>query len=155
MAESTADHWPAVSNPRITEWPMPGNCYTEALPSRLKKYFVILFLLLTRGHFITASKSGEYPHRSLSFRQAMHGGTHFSLPANCETHLASNARVYTPVQSCWGNPPNLWTISEKSAALLRSWNITPSWKVSQGFFGSRCSGISGFSLHPSIAILRR
>ena len=34
---------------------MPGNCYTEALPSRLKKYFVILFLLLTRGHFITAS----------------------------------------------------------------------------------------------------
>ena len=42
---------------------MPGNCYTEALPSRLKKYFVILFLLLTRGHFITASKSGEYPHR--------------------------------------------------------------------------------------------
>lgn len=37
---------------------MPGNCYTEALPSRLKKYFVILILLLTRGHFITASKSG-------------------------------------------------------------------------------------------------
>lgn len=53
-----------------------------------------------------ASKSGEYPHRSLPFRQAMHGGTHFSLPANCETHLASNARVYTPVQSCWGNAPN-------------------------------------------------
>ena len=23
-----------------------------------------------------ASKSGEYPHRSLPFRQAMHGGTH-------------------------------------------------------------------------------
>ena len=37
---------------------MPGNCYTEALPSRLKKYFVILFLLLTRGHFITASTAG-------------------------------------------------------------------------------------------------
>ena len=53
-----------------------------------------------------ASKSGEYPHRSLPFWQAMHGGTHFSLPANCETHLASNARVYTPVQSCWGNAPN-------------------------------------------------
>ena len=53
-----------------------------------------------------ASKSGEYPHRSLPFRQAMHGGTHFSLLANCETHLASNARVYTPVQSCWGNAPN-------------------------------------------------
>ena len=52
-----------------------------------------------------ASKSGEYPHRSLPFWQAMHGGTHFSLPANCETHLASNARVYTPVQSCWGNTP--------------------------------------------------
>ena len=52
-----------------------------------------------------ASKSGEYPHRSLPFWQAMHGGTHFSLPANCETHLASNARVYTPVQSCWGNAP--------------------------------------------------
>ena len=52
-----------------------------------------------------ASKSGEYPHRSLPFRQAMHGGTHFSLPANCEMHLASNARVYTPVQSCWGNTP--------------------------------------------------
>ena len=27
-----------------------------------------------------ASKSGEYPHRSLPFWQAMHGGTHFSLP---------------------------------------------------------------------------
>ncbi len=53
-----------------------------------------------------ASKSGEYPHRSLPFWQAMHGGTHFSLPANCETHLASNARVYTPVQSCWGIAPN-------------------------------------------------
>ena len=53
-----------------------------------------------------ASKSGEYPHRSLPFWQAMHSGTHFSLPANCETHLASNARVYTPVQSCWGNAPN-------------------------------------------------
>ena len=53
-----------------------------------------------------ASKSGEYPHRSLPFRQAMHGGTHFSLPANCETHLASNARVYTPVQSCWEIAPN-------------------------------------------------
>ena len=53
-----------------------------------------------------ASKSGEYPHRSLPFWQAMHGGTHFSLPANCETHLASNARVYTPVQSYWGNTPN-------------------------------------------------
>ena len=52
-----------------------------------------------------ASKSGEYPHRSLPFWQAMHGGTHFSLPANCEMHLASNARVYTPVQSCWGNTP--------------------------------------------------
>ena len=50
-----------------------------------------------------ASKSSEYPHRSLPFRQAMHGGNHFSLPPNCETHLASNARVYTPVQSCWGN----------------------------------------------------
>jgi hypothetical protein len=50
-----------------------------------------------------ASKSDEYPHRSLPFWQAMHGGTHFSLPANCETHLASNARVYTPMQSCWGN----------------------------------------------------
>ena len=37
---------------------MPGNCYTEALPSRLKKYFVILILLLTRGHFITASTLG-------------------------------------------------------------------------------------------------
>lgn len=37
---------------------MPGNCYTEALPSRLKKYFVILILLLTRGHFITARKEG-------------------------------------------------------------------------------------------------
>ena len=37
---------------------MPGNCYTEALPSRRKKYFVILFLLLTRGHFITASTAG-------------------------------------------------------------------------------------------------
>ena len=67
-----------------------------------------------------ASKSGEYPHRSLPFWQAMHGGTHFSLPANCETHLASNARVYTPVQSCWGNTPNPRTISEKSATLLRS-----------------------------------
>ena len=43
-----------------------------------------------------ASKSGEYPHRSLPFRQAMHGGTHFSLPANCETHLASNARFIHP-----------------------------------------------------------
>ena len=53
-----------------------------------------------------ASKSGEYPHRSLPFWQAMHSGTHFSLPANCETHLASNARVYTSVQSCWGNAPN-------------------------------------------------
>ena len=53
-----------------------------------------------------ASKSGEYPHRSLPFWQAMHGGIHFSLPANCETHLASNARVYTPVQSCWGIAPN-------------------------------------------------
>ena len=53
-----------------------------------------------------ASKSGEYPHWGLPFRQAMHGGTHFSLPANCVTHLASNARVYTPVQSCWGNAPN-------------------------------------------------
>ena len=52
-----------------------------------------------------ASKSGEYPHRSLPFWQAMHSGTHFSLPANCETHLASNARVYTSVQSCWGNAP--------------------------------------------------
>ena len=30
-----------------------------------------------------ASKSGEYPHRSLPFWQATHGGTHFSLPANC------------------------------------------------------------------------
>ena len=40
---------------------MPGNCYIEALPSRLKKYFVILFLLLTRGHFITASTASEYP----------------------------------------------------------------------------------------------
>ena len=67
-----------------------------------------------------ASKSGEYPHRSLPFWQAMHGGTHFSLPANCETHLASNARVYTPVRSCWGNTPNPRTISEKSATLLRS-----------------------------------
>ena len=35
--------------------------------------------------------------------------------------LASNARVYTPVQSCWGNAPNPWTISEKSVTLLRSW----------------------------------
>ena len=43
-----------------------------------------------------ASKSGEYPHRSLPFRQAMHGGTHFSLPANCETHLASNDRFIHP-----------------------------------------------------------
>jgi hypothetical protein len=42
---------------------MPGNCYTEALPSRLKKYFVILILLLTRGHFITASTSGVRTHR--------------------------------------------------------------------------------------------
>ena len=42
---------------------MPGNCYTEALPSRLKKYFVILFLLLTRGHFITVSTSGVRTHR--------------------------------------------------------------------------------------------
>ena len=42
---------------------MPGNCYTEALPSRLKKYFVILFLLLTRGHFITASTAGVRTHR--------------------------------------------------------------------------------------------
>ena len=67
-----------------------------------------------------ASKSGEYPHRSLPFWQAMHSGTHFSLPANCETHLASNARVYTSVQSCWGNAPTPGTISEKSAALLRS-----------------------------------
>ena len=41
---------------------MPGNCYTEALPSRLKKYFVILFLLLTRGHFITASTAGVRTH---------------------------------------------------------------------------------------------
>jgi len=60
----------------------------------------------TTGISRIASKSGEYPHRSLPFWQAMHGGTHFSLPANCETHLASNARVYTPVQSCWGNAPN-------------------------------------------------
>ena len=52
-----------LSNPRITEWPMPGNCYTEALPSRLKKYFVILFLLLTRGHFITASTAAVRTHR--------------------------------------------------------------------------------------------
>ena len=43
-----------------------------------------------------ASKSGEYPHRSLPFRQAMHGGTHFSLPANCETHLASNSLFINP-----------------------------------------------------------
>ena len=42
---------------------MPGNCYTEALPSRLKKYFVILFLLLTRCHFITVSTSGVRTHR--------------------------------------------------------------------------------------------
>lgn len=42
---------------------MPGNCYTEALPSRLKKYFVILFLLLTRGHFITASTAAVRTHR--------------------------------------------------------------------------------------------
>lgn len=27
---------------------MPGNCYTEALPSRLKKYFVILFFALDK-----------------------------------------------------------------------------------------------------------
>ena len=34
--------------------------------------------------------------------------------------LASNARVYTPVQSCWENTPNPLTIFSKSATLLRS-----------------------------------
>ena len=44
-----------------------------------------------------ASKSGEYPHRSLPFRQAMHGGTH-----SCKNLL--------------GSIPNPLTISEKLAA---------------------------------------
>ena len=102
-----------------------------------------------------ASKSGEYPHRSLPFWQAMHGGTHFSLPANCETHLASNARVYTPVQSCWGNTPKPLNDFREIDCAPAELNITPSWKVSQGFFGSRHSGKSGFAAYPSIAILRR
>ena len=48
-----------------------------------------------------ASKSGEYPHRSLPFWQAMHGGIH-----SCKNLL--------------GSIPNPLTISEKLAAHLRS-----------------------------------
>ena len=68
---------------------MPGNCYTEALPSRLKKYFVILFLLLTRGHFITASTSGVRTHRK---------NERFSLAAD------------TPIL-IFGEAPNPWFLS--------------------------------------------
>ena len=82
----------------------------------------------------TASKSSEYPHRSLPFRHAMHGGNHFSLPANCETHLASNARVYTPVQSCWGNAPQLLNDFREIGYAPAELNINLSSESESGIF---------------------
>jgi hypothetical protein len=67
---------------------MPGNCYTEALPSRLKKYFVILILLLTRGHFITANTAGVRTHQK---------NARFSLAADLLISLLG--KPHTPFMS--------------------------------------------------------
>ena len=76
----------------------------------------------------------------------MHGGTHFSLPANCETHLASNARVYTPVQSCWGNAPKPLNDFREIGYAPAELNINLSSESESGIFGFTAFGHIRFFL---------
>ena len=124
---------------------MPGNCYTEALPSRLKKYFVILFLLLTRGHFITASTAAVRTRGDFRLGKQ---GTAVPTLHTCQyvkTYLASNARVDTHRAFCKfqlrcllkklvGQHPKPFNDFFKIGYAPPELNITLSWKVMQGFF---------------------
>lgn len=68
-----------------------------------------------------ASKSGEYPHRSLPFWQAMHGGTH-----SC---VLQNFSLADLLQNLVGKHPKPFNDFFKIGYAPAELNITLSWKV--------------------------
>ena len=116
------------------------------------------------------------PFRFLADKAAVAADFHLGNGAcyHEKRRIASNARRYPLLITCQlrnalgkqcsclytraillGKCPKPLNVFREIDCAPAELNIAPSRKVSQGFFGSRHSGKSGFAAYPSIAILRR
>ena len=89
-----------------------------------------------------ASKSGEYPHRSLPFRQAMHGGTHSRV-------LQNFSRAYL-LQNLVGKHLKPFNNFKEIGCAPAELNINLSSESESGIFG-----VHGVQANPVLTHIRR